>query len=140
MYLVLELVEGGELFDFVVDRGCNGLPEDSAREIFRQIVDAVAYLHAKNISHRDLKPENILLAKKPVDEHGPFEVKLSDFGLSRLVGATSFMQTMCGTPSYLAPEVLGGEGSDKGYDVKVGKKKQKKVVWTTTFSKFFWQG
>ena len=52
------------------------------------------------------KPENILLGKQPVDDSGPFLVKLSDFGLSRLVGQSNLMQTMCGTPSYLAPEVL----------------------------------
>jgi serine/threonine protein kinase len=124
IFLVLELVEGGELFDFIVKRGDQGLAEGSAREIFRQIVDAVAYLHNQGISHRDLKlrlrlfvivyffnfffvrPENILLGKQPVDDSGPFVVKLSDFGLSRLVGQSNLMQTMCGTPSYLAPEVL----------------------------------
>ncbi len=106
IFLVLELVEGGELFDFIVKRGEEGLPEASAREIFRQIVEAVAYLHNQGIGHRDLKPENILLGKLPLDESGPFVVKLSDFGLSRLVGQSNLMQTMCGTPSYLAPEVL----------------------------------
>lgn len=64
----------------------------------------MSYLHDLNITHRDLKPENILLAKKPLDAKGPFSVKLSDFGLSRLVGNNS-MKTMCGTPTYLAPEV-----------------------------------
>ena len=118
MYLVLELVEGGELFDYIVKRGDSGLPESSAREIFRQMTDAVAYLHGMNISHRDLKPENILLGKKPVDDNGPFIVKLSDFGLSRLVGQSNLMQTMCGTPSYLAPEVLGG-GAVSGYGLNV---------------------
>ena len=54
IFLVLELVEGGELFDFIVKRGDQGLSEGSAREIFRQIVDAVAYLHKQGISHRDL--------------------------------------------------------------------------------------
>ena len=76
LWLILEYVEGGELFDFIVDQGVNGLPESSAREIFRQMAEAVAYLHDLGISHRDLKPENILLGKKPESEDGPFDVKL----------------------------------------------------------------
>lgn len=93
VYLVLELVLGGELFDYVV-KWPDGLPERAARVIFAQIADAVAYLHAQGISHRDLKPENILLAETPVSEDGPFCVKLSDFGLSRLVGDGAAMSTM----------------------------------------------
>lgn len=114
VYLVLELVVGGELFDFVV-KYADGLPESAALAIFRQISEAVAYLHSNGISHRDLKPENILLAEAPTSDAGPFVVKLSDFGLSRLVNDGSQMSTMCGTPTYLAPEVL----SKKQYDHKV---------------------
>lgn len=130
VYLVLEFAAGGELFDYIVRRasGSRGLPENAAREIFRQIADAVGYLHGLGISHRDLKPENILLASEPPTEDGPFCIKLSDFGLSRLVGEGSFMTTMCGTPTYLAPEVLAPSQNivistdgtkKKGYDLKV---------------------
>ncbi len=114
VYLILELVTGGELFDYVV-KWPDGLPERAARTIFAQITDAVAYLHRMGISHRDLKPENILLAETPITEDGPFVVKLSDFGLSRLANDGAAMSTMCGTPTYLAPEVL----SKKQYDHKV---------------------
>lgn len=124
LYLVLELVSGGELFDYMVQKAPDGLPENSARDVFGQIADAVAYLHGQGISHRDLKPENILLKHEPPSRTGPFFVKLSDFGLSRLVGEGSFMTTMCGTPTYLAPEVLcaplskTGESAE-GYNLKV---------------------
>ncbi len=62
------------------------------------MLDAIGYLHRHNIVHRDLKPENILLAEKDKDI-----IKISDFGLSRIVGEGSFMKTFCGTPQYLAP-------------------------------------
>ena len=90
---------GGELFDRIVALG--RFPEDRCRGVFRQIAGAVDYLHSQGIAHRDLKPENILMKSKDTDE-----VKLSDFGLSRIIGEGSFAKTMCGTPQYLAPEIL----------------------------------
>lgn len=69
--------------------------------VFRQIAEAVAYLHSQDIAHRDLKPENILMKSPDSDQ-----VKISDFGLSRIIGEGSFAKTMCGTPQYLAPEIL----------------------------------
>jgi len=100
LYLVLELITGGDLFDKIVDQKC-GYSEPRARTIFGQILNAISYLHSNNIVHRDLKPENILLARKEEDN-----IKISDFGLSRVIGEGSFMKTLCGTPQYLAPEVL----------------------------------
>jgi len=73
----------------------------------------VDYLHQRGIVHRDLKPENILFANKKYED-----VKISDFGLSRIVGDGSFLQTMCGTPQYLAPEIINNTES-KGYSKKV---------------------
>ncbi|KYR01465.1 protein kinase 1 [Tieghemostelium lacteum] len=99
LYLVLELVTGGELFDKIVEN--TKFSENICRFILKQLCDAVAYLHSKDIAHRDLKPENILLASPD-----SFVIKISDFGLSRALDEGMYMQTMCGTPQYVAPEVL----------------------------------
>ncbi|MES1906839.1 MAG: hypothetical protein MHM6MM_000068 [Cercozoa sp. M6MM] len=111
LFLVLEYCGGGELFDYILEFG-RGLEESVARHMFGQMVEAIAYLHSHDIAHRDLKPENILLVDKVSRE-----IKITDFGLSRCVGHASFMKTMCGTPSYLAPELLtskaqGGYGKE----------------------------
>jgi len=111
IFIVIELVTGGELFDCIVAAG--RLDEVQARKYFRQLVDGVKYCHSKGVCHRDLKPENLLL-----DEAG--DLKISDFGLSALYdgdadGGSSrsqLLHTTCGTPNYVAPEVL----ADKGYD------------------------
>lgn len=97
MYLVLELATGGDLFDAVVNK--QFYPEDEAREVFGQLASAVGYLHDQGIAHRDLKPENILMAN-------PHTIKLSDFGLSKIIGEEQLMKTLCGTPQYLAPEII----------------------------------
>lgn len=132
LYLILELVEGGDLFDKIVDQQGRGFPEDAARDMFGQMLSAVKYLHSKSIVHRDLKvrreharsarqqiremrrvgqygraadsislalslcpaqPENVLMKRRDT-----LEIRISDFGLSRVLGAGSFMKTMCGTP------------------------------------------
>eukprot|EP00898_Chlorokybus_atmophyticus_P005395 jgi/Chlat1/5857/Chrsp4S06367 len=106
IYLVLELVTGGELFDKVVAAGC--LPEAEARKYFQQLIDGIEHCHTHGICHRDIKPENLLL-----DSQG--HLKISDFGLSALPTANAEMlKTTCGTPNYVAPEVL----ADRGYDGK----------------------
>lgn len=109
LYLVLELVTGGELFDKIVEE--QYFAEDRARRYFVQMAQAVKYLHDHEIAHRDLKPENILLKSKDDDT-----IKISDFGLARVMDEATRMQTMCGTPNYVAPEVLtdGGPGKE-GY-------------------------
>ena len=103
-YIAMELVRGGELFDRIVEK--QHFDEPTTRLVMKQLLEAVAYLHARGIAHRDIKPENILLA-----EPGTFVVKLSDFGLSRVFDDSSFMKTMCGTPAYVAPEVLMSAGT-----------------------------
>ncbi|RHZ00422.1 hypothetical protein DYB31_008131 [Aphanomyces astaci] len=129
IFIVLELITGGELFDKIVSEG--RFNEETARFYFRQLVNGVEYCHSQGVCHRDLKPgtfpnllhldslhaavENLLL-----DENG--DLKISDFGLSALYegggpdGAegsrASLLHTTCGTPNYVAPEVL----ADKGYD------------------------
>lgn len=100
LYIVLELVDGGELFDKVVSIG--QYDEPTAKLMSYQMVCAVKYLHDEGITHRDLKPENILLAT----EENETLIKVTDFGLSKFVDAGTMMKTFCGTPSYLAPEIL----------------------------------
>ncbi|KAL4883850.1 hypothetical protein BJY04DRAFT_226194 [Aspergillus karnatakaensis] len=99
LYLVLEYVEGGELFDYVSNHG--PLPEEEAVRLFRQIIAGLGYCHRFNICHRDLKPENILL-------DGDHNVKLADFGMAALQPAGHWLNTSCGSPHYAAPEIIYG--------------------------------
>ncbi|XP_059637952.1 CBL-interacting serine/threonine-protein kinase 24-like [Cornus florida] len=104
IYIVLEFVTGGELFDRIVHQG--RLSENESRRYFQQLIDAVAHCHSKGVYHRDLKPENLLL-----DSSG--SLKVSDFGLSALPQqGVELLRTTCGTPNYVAPEVLGHQGYD----------------------------
>jgi len=106
IYIVMEYVEGGDLFDRVVEKG--RLKEEEARRYFQQLIRAVDFCHSRSVYHRDLKPENVLL-----DGNG--DVKVSDFGLSALpqqFGQDGLLHTACGTPAYVAPEVI----TKKGYD------------------------
>uniref|UniRef100_A0A2P2LRR5 non-specific serine/threonine protein kinase n=1 Tax=Rhizophora mucronata TaxID=61149 RepID=A0A2P2LRR5_RHIMU len=104
IYIILEFVTGGELFDRIVDRG--RLSENETRRYFQQLIEAVAHCHMKGVYHRDLKPENLLL-----DSFG--KLKVSDFGLSALPQqGVGLLHTTCGTPNYVAPEVLSNQGYD----------------------------
>ncbi|KAK7349105.1 hypothetical protein VNO77_06198 [Canavalia gladiata] len=105
IFLVMEYVKGGELFTKVAK---GKLSEDLARKYFQQLISAVDFCHSRGVTHRDLKPENLLL-----DENE--DLKVSDFGLSTLPEqrrADGMLVTPCGTPAYVAPEVL----KKKGYD------------------------
>ncbi|KAJ3318230.1 hypothetical protein HDU76_000892 [Blyttiomyces sp. JEL0837] len=99
--IILELAKGGELFDLIIDK--KKFTEHEARVIMIQLFTALQYLHERSIVHRDLKPENILLVSRDPDD---LRIKISDFGLAKLVGEESFLKTLCGTPNYVAPEVL----------------------------------
>ncbi|KAL2979054.1 hypothetical protein AAZX31_13G150400 [Glycine max] len=104
IYIILEFVMGGELYDKIVQQG--KLSENESRRYFQQLIDAVDHCHRKGVYHRDLKPENLLL-----DAYG--NLKVSDFGLSALTKqGVDLLHTTCGTPNYVAPEVL----SNRGYD------------------------
>jgi len=111
--IVTELVTGGELFDKIVEQG--SYSESDASILVSKMVSAIDYLHKRGIVHRDLKPENLLLK----DDTSLTEVKIADFGLSKIVGTkfSSLMLTACGTPSYVAPEVLSATGYDKEVDL-----------------------
>ncbi|KAI8782455.1 serine/threonine-protein kinase Chk2 [Biomphalaria glabrata] len=105
LYILLELVEGGELFDKVVS--IDKYDEKTGKLLFYQMASAIKYLHDEGITHRDLKPENILLASDDLETL----IKVTDFGLSKFVDAGSMMKTFCGTPTYLAPEILKSAGT-----------------------------
>jgi len=115
LYIVMELVTGGELFDRIIDAG--HFSETEAAKCFKQIIQAVGYLHSIGIVHRDIKPENILYMSTDPDS----PVKLVDFGLGKIIdihgSQRAHMMTVCGTPSYLAPEVIQRTGYGKECDI-----------------------
>ncbi|XP_028426565.1 calcium/calmodulin-dependent protein kinase type 1D isoform X2 [Perca flavescens] len=110
LYLIMQLVSGGELFDRIVEKGF--YTEKDASTLIRQVLDAVNYLHKMGIVHRDLKPENLLYFN-PQDES---KIMISDFGLSKMEGSGDVMSTACGTPGYVAPEVLAQKPYSKAVD------------------------
>uniref|UniRef100_A0A7S3A8P5 non-specific serine/threonine protein kinase n=1 Tax=Rhodosorus marinus TaxID=101924 RepID=A0A7S3A8P5_9RHOD len=108
LYIVMDLVTGGELFTKIYKHGA--LPEPLARKYFQELVDGVSYCHSKGVYHRDLKPENLLI------DEATGSLKITDFGLSTMVGANTaddLLHTMCGSPNYCAPEIISG--SKTGY-------------------------
>jgi len=112
IYLMLELMEGGELFDRIVDMG--HFTEEMAADVTYKLLGALKYMHDKKIAHRDLKPENMLMTGKGPDA----QVKITDFGLSKFFDEqSSLMKTPCGTPGYIAPEVLNMKGYNEKCDV-----------------------
>ncbi|MBA0712333.1 hypothetical protein Golax_011441 [Gossypium laxum] len=100
IFVVMEYVKSGELFDYIVEKG--RLQEDEARNFFQQIISGVEYCHRNMVVHRDLKPENLLLDSK-------CNVKIADFGLSNIMRDGHFLKTSCGSPNYAAPEVISGK-------------------------------
>jgi len=111
IFLVMELATGGELFDDIVKRG--KYTESDASSIIHKILRAIEYLHSIGIAHRDLKPENLLLSDKTTHP----KIMISDFGLSKLFNEDEIMKTACGTPGYVAPEVLKRQGYDRNIDL-----------------------
>ncbi|GMH13798.1 hypothetical protein Nepgr_015639 [Nepenthes gracilis] len=101
IYIVMEHVSGGQLSDKL--SYAKRLSESEARKYFQQLIDAVEYCHCRGVYHRDLKPQNLLLDSKG-------NLKISDFGLSALQKPGTLLSTACGSPSYVAPELLRNKG------------------------------
>lgn len=100
MWIAMELAEGGDLFDKI--EADSGVSEDIAHVYFTQLINAMGYMHSKGVGHRDIKPENVLLSADG-------DLKLADFGMATLFeyhGKRKLAVTMCGSPPYIAPEVL----------------------------------
>lgn len=123
IYIIMELMEGGELFDYVVERGT--LTELEASHLVYQVTSALVYMHSKGIVHRDLKPENLLLKAKDSNNSsdGIPHIKIIDFGLSKCMGEDSLPEqtqpmarSFLGTRGYLAPEMLQRRAYSKSVD------------------------
>jgi calcium/calmodulin-dependent protein kinase I len=99
-YLVMELMEGGELLEFIIEK--KTFSEQEARHSTTCVLNALAYMHDKHVAHRDIKPENLLLSNHK-DLHS---IKLADFSFAKSVKRKNDCRTLCGTPGYLAPEML----------------------------------
>ncbi|KAL2300224.1 hypothetical protein Nmel_012190 [Mimus melanotis] len=102
VYMVMELATGGELFDRIIAKG--SFTERDATRVLQMVLDGVRYLHTLGITHRDLKPENLLYYHPGTDS----KIMITDFGLAsaRKKGDDCLMKTTCGTPEYIAPEIL----------------------------------
>jgi len=111
IYLVLELLNGGELFDRIREKGQYN--ENDASILMKKLLSALVFMHSKGIMHRDIKPENLILK----DSENDWDVKIADFGLSQFLQANEYLFTRCGTPGYVAPEILADEKYDEKVDV-----------------------
>jgi calcium-dependent protein kinase len=107
IYLPMEICEGGELFDKIIEMG--RFPEQLACTLFLQMISAISYLHLKEIVHRDLKPENFLFTGRDVHS----KLKLIDFGLAKSISKEKLMTTKTGTCYYVSPEILTGPYTSK---------------------------
>lgn len=110
-YLVLERMSGGELFDRIVAKLYYN--EKEARDTCKILISAIGYCHQNNVAHRDLKPENLLLRSEDNDS----DVKIADFGFAKKVFIPNSLTTQCGTPGYVAPEILEGLAYDTKADM-----------------------
>jgi len=110
-YLVTEKMSGGELFDRIVQKSYYN--EKEARDVCKILFEAMRYCHSKKVAHRDLKPENLLLQS----EHDDSNLKIADFGFAKRVTQPNSLKTQCGTPGYVAPEILEGIPYDTQADM-----------------------
>ncbi|XP_021413871.2 death-associated protein kinase 2 [Oncorhynchus mykiss] len=110
--LIVELISGGELFDFIAEK--ESLSEEEAIEFLKQILMGVGFMHTKNIAHFDLKPENIMLADKTMPHS---HIKIIDFGLAHRLKQGEEYRSLSGTPQYIAPEVINYEPLSEAADI-----------------------
>ena len=110
-YLVMERMDGGDVFDRIIEK--QKYTEKDARDLAKFLLDAVFLIHSKDITHRDLKPQNILLKSKDSDA----DIKLADFGFACRVHTPQSLTTRCGTPTYVAPEILKNIPYDQSADM-----------------------
>ena len=106
IYFLMDFIRGGELFRYLQKK--KRLPEEEAKFFAAQVALALGYLHQSRIVYRDLKPENILIGEDGY-------IRLADFGLAKIVGE-AIANSFCGTPEYLAPEMINGTGHDQTLD------------------------
>jgi len=107
LFMVMELAQGGDLFSIIHTNQSDGVPEDSARFYAANVLDGLMHLHEKQILYRDLKPENVLIGSDGY-------CILCDLGFAKVVAEKTY--TLCGTPLYIAPEIIYGRGYDKAVD------------------------
>ena len=105
-YIIMEYCNGGELFNYIVEK--EKLEQDEASMFFYQLINALEYIHSLGIAHRDLKPENLLLVENKI-------IKIIDFGLSNYFNGEKNLETPCGSPSYASPEIIKGEAYNGFY-------------------------
>jgi len=110
-YLVTEKMSGGELFDRIVQKSYYN--EHEARDVCQILFKAMKYCHDRKVAHRDLKPENLLLTSESDDS----DIKIADFGFAKRVKSPNSLTTQCGTPGYVAPEILEGKPYDTQADM-----------------------
>jgi serine/threonine protein kinase len=110
-YLIMERMSGGELFDRIVAKAYYS--EKEARDVCKIVIEAVQYCHQNHVAHRDLKPENLLLLSQEDDS----TVKIADFGFAKKCYQPESLTTQCGTPGYVAPEILEGTAYDTRADM-----------------------
>lgn len=123
IYLVLEYCSGGDLQKLIRSRNSGRLTERVARRLMRDLCKGLQFLHSKDVIHRDIKPQNLLLTNplppdefddeakpnSPVPNHDPsipFQLKIADFGFARQLESAALAETLCGSPLYMAPEIL----------------------------------
>ena len=128
VHLVMELLEGGELFCRIKNKG--SYTESDAIKVMKNILEALAYLHDKRIVHRDLKPENLILASNEDD----YNVKIADFGLATFIKEGEKLQLPWGSPGYVAYELL--QDPSPGYDWKADIFSVGVIMYRTTYCLF----